>query len=57
MYTQEPHKHVDTLRYMLAELLTKQSDCRLTTEQLVWHVRGIAALRASIDAIDMQVYA
>jgi len=57
MYTQEPKAHVDTLRYMLAELLTNQSYVGLTTDQRQWHKRGIDALRASIDAIEVQVYA
>ncbi len=57
MYTQEPKEHVDTLRYMLAELLVKQSNASLTTDQRIWHKKGIEALRASIDAIEVQVYA
>ena len=54
--TPEQQQYMDTLRYMLAELLEKQSSV-LTAEQRQWHKRGIKALKAAVDAIEVQVYA
>lgn len=53
----EQRDHVDILRLMLAELMVKQSSVTLTSEQRQLHKQGIAALKASIDAITVQVYA
>lgn len=49
--------HVDILRFMLAELMVKQSSSVLTEDERRLHKQGIQALQAAVDAIETQVYA
>jgi hypothetical protein len=57
MRFEEHNQHVDILMYMLAELMVKQSSPILTSEQRLLHKQGIKALKAAVDAMNMQVYA
>lgn len=57
MQLKEHNEHVDLLRHMLAELMVKQSGPTLTAEQRRLHKKGIKALQAAVEAMNMQVYA
>lgn len=57
MQLEEHRQHVDLLRHMLAELMVKQSRPMLSEEQRNLHKRGIKALQAAVDAMNMQVLA
>jgi hypothetical protein len=57
MQFEKHNEHVDLLRYMLAELMVKQSSAVLTDEQRDLHKKGIEALQAAVTAMNMQVYA
>lgn len=50
-------EHIMLLRYMLAELMEKQSSPLLSEEKRVLCHKGIDALNAAVDAISVQVYA
>ena len=58
-YTQmRAHKdNVETLRYVLAELLVKQSSPALTSKERTTCKKLIDAMQAAVEALDTQIHA